>query len=183
MTKKLVILSVAGCGILVLTAGADATAGQPAPAQTASPARLAVSPAILRPLTTSIHGTLDMTAAKTGKFASITCDKMSVTAASIATIPCQPGAGFCVPTAKWTHAQAALTPTANPAICNFNVFVAGGQAFALSASTSVHPCGGSGFAYVALKASPSTGQQTVPVGTSKEANLVVSAFVAECDGG
>ena len=181
MMKKTAVLSVVGCGILGLMAGTDATAGEPAPAQTANPARLAVNPAILRAFATTVHGTVDMTAARNGQFASVTCDKLSVSASSVATNPCPPGGGFCVPTPKWTHTEAHLTPTANPAICNYSILVPGGQAFGLSVGVQVSPCGGSGFAAVMMKMSPSMGAQTVPFGGSKEAPLVISAFVPECD--
>jgi hypothetical protein len=106
----------------------------------------------------------------------------SVSATSVAqnAPSCAPGQ-FCPTTPKWTHTEAHLTATANPAICSYSILVPGGQAFSLSASTQFMACGGSGLTYVMLKASPSTGQQTVSTGTSKDANLVVQMFDPVCE--
>jgi hypothetical protein len=149
-------------------------------AATASADGLQLSPVVLRLFATKIHGTLDMSAAKKGEFASMTCDKLSVAATSVAQNPCTPGSGFCVPTPKWVHTEMQLTAGQTPTTCSYSILVPAAQPFGLSVNTQVNLCGGSGLTMVSVKPGPSTGQLSVPVGGSKEADLLVTAFTREC---
>jgi hypothetical protein len=172
--KKLVLLVPALClAVGLMTTDEDATAGEPARA-------VVLNPVILKVFATSVHGTVDMSAAKNGQYAGMTCDKLSVSASSVEMKPCAPGGGFCVQTPKWVHTQAALTQGANPNLCNYSILVPAGSAFGLNVGTQVNLCGGSGFTGVTLKPSPATGSITVPVGGSKEEDLAIASFVKEC---
>jgi hypothetical protein len=173
--KKLLLLAPALClAVGLMTTEEDATAGEPVNRA------VLVNPAVLQFYTTTVHGTVDMTAAKNGQFAGMTCDKLSVSASSVEMKPCAPGGGFCFQSPKWVHTQSTLTPTANPAICSYNIAVPAGSAFGLNVGTQVNVCGGSGFTGVSVKPSPSTGQLSVPFGGSKQADLIVTSFNREC---
>jgi hypothetical protein len=174
--KKLFLLVPAAALCVSLMATGEADAGDVPVVQRAA----VVNPNIFKLFTTSVHGTVDMSAAKNGEYAGMTCDKLSVSATSVATNPCQPGSGFCVNSPKWTHTQTALTNGSSPTLCNYSILVPAGQAFGLSANTQVNLCGGSGLTYVTLKQTASTGQLTVPLGGSKEADLVITNFQKAC---
>jgi hypothetical protein len=174
MKKLLLLVPAAAALALGLAVAREATAGD---TPVVSPV---LSPGIIRLFTTKVYGKVDISAAKTGEFANMTCEKLSVSASSVAQTPCSPGGGFCVPQSKWTHTQSALTQGATPTTCNYSILVPAGQAFGLGSSTQANYCLGSGFTNVNLKPGPSTGQLTVAVGAAKEADLTVTSFTREC---
>jgi hypothetical protein len=167
MRKELAVSSVVTGAVLAMMAGTEATAQRAF---------------VLQPMSTSIHGTVDMTAARNGQFASLTCDALEVSATSVAMTTCPSGGGSCVPQPKWSHSDLHLTATSNPAICKYSILVPGGRAFGLSVTARQTMCyGGGGFLEVLLKKTPSTGRQTVAYGASKEADLAISQFAELCD--
>ena len=172
--KKLVLLVPAAILTVGLMASQDAAAGD-----TVQRAPIAVNPAIFKLFTTAVKGTVDMSAAKNGIFAGMTCDKLGISATSQKQItPTCPAGQLCFSHPQWVHSQSKLGNGADANHCTYEILVPGGSAFTLSVGSQYNLCGGSGITTVTLKTEP--GSITVPFGTTKEVDLAISAFNKEC---
>jgi hypothetical protein len=171
--KKLFLLVPAAILTVGLMASEDATAGNPTPAQ------VALSPVALRLFTTQVKGTVDMSAARNGAYAGMTCAQLSVSATSQQMVtPTCPAGQLCFAYPKWVHSESKLTNGADANHCTYDILVPGGSAFTLSMGTQVNTCQGSGITGIILKTNP--GSITVPFGSTKDVDLAITSFNKEC---